>query len=77
MTITQEQIAEVVERLRHGDEFERVMSAEKAADMLEQLATERNTCPFGDDCDLTVAWMAGRSKGFEDAMRERAGETGT
>ena len=29
------------------------------------------TCPLGEDCDLTVAWMAGR-KDAEDALARRA-----
>jgi hypothetical protein len=31
------------------------------------------TCPLGEDCDLTVAWMAGR-KDAEEALARRAVE---
>jgi len=27
------------------------------------------TCPLGEDCDLTVAWMAGRGDAEEDLAR--------
>lgn len=34
------------------------------------------TCPLGDDCDLTVAWMAGsmegRRKGWNEAIEAAA-----
>jgi hypothetical protein len=26
----------------------------------------RKTCPLGDDCDLTVAWMAGRESAKDE-----------
>jgi hypothetical protein len=32
--------------------------------------TDQKTCPLGDDCDLTVAWMAGQAEA-RDSFRAR------
>jgi hypothetical protein len=34
----------------------------------------RTTCPLGDDCDLTVAWMAGRESA-KDELEAKQQET--
>ena len=33
----------------------------------------RRVCPFGDDCDLTVAWVAGQEEA-RDSFRQRLEE---
>jgi hypothetical protein len=40
----------------------------RAADLAADPPRDHRTCPLGEDCDLTVAWMAGAA----DAKRETA-----
>lgn len=74
---TPEEVAALVKRLRDTPNWKREgfrhwkdnISAYdrapfEAADMLEALS--RRDCPLGEDCDLTVAWMAGASRARDE-----------
>jgi hypothetical protein len=37
---------------------------------IPKTATAARTCPLGDDCDLTVAWMAGAKQAKDEAAAD-------
>ena len=75
-----ERAAQMAERSDIWTDTERLMPATGMADLiwgahseilgwraLNKLRQDSKTCPLGEDCDLTVAWMAGRESAKDEA----------
>jgi hypothetical protein len=76
-----ERAAQLAERSDIWTDTERLMPATGVADLiweahseilgwraLNKLRQDSRTCPLGEDCDLTVAWMAGRESAKDEAQ---------
>jgi len=76
-----ERAAEMAERSDMWTDTERLMPATGVADLIWEAHSEilgwralneerkaSRTCPLGEDCDLTVAWMAGRESAKDEAQ---------
>jgi len=74
-----ERAARMAERSDIWTDTERLMPATGVADLiweahseilgwraLNKLRQDSKTCPLGEDCDLTVAWMAGRESAKDE-----------
>ena len=74
-----ERAAQMAERSDIWTDTERLMPAAGIADLiweahseilgwraLNRLRQDSRTCPLGEDCDLTVAWMAGRESAKDE-----------
>jgi hypothetical protein len=74
-----ERAAQMAERSDIWTGTERLMPATGVADLiweahseilgwraLNKLRQDSRTCPLGEDCDLTVAWMAGRESAKDE-----------
>ena len=74
-----ERAAQMAERSDMWTDTERLMPATGVADLiweahseilgwraLNKLRQDSKTCPLGEDCDLTVAWMAGRESAKDE-----------
>jgi hypothetical protein len=74
-----ERAAQMAERSDIWTDTERLMPATGVADLiweahseilgwraLNKLRQDSRTCPLGEDCDLTVAWMAGRESAKDE-----------
>lgn len=51
-------------------------TAEDMIDRIEELEAKlvtKKTCPLGKDCDLTIAWMAGRESAKDECKAKIAG----
>jgi hypothetical protein len=75
-----ERAAQMAERSDIWTDTERLMPATGVADLIWEAHSEilgwralneerkaSRTCPLGEDCDLTVAWMAGRESAKDEA----------
>ena len=75
-----ERAAQMAERSDMWTDTERLMPATGVADLIWEAHSEilgwralneerkaSRTCPLGEDCDLTVAWMAGRESAKDEA----------
>jgi hypothetical protein len=76
-----ERAAQMAERSDIWTDTERLMPATGVADLIWEAHSEilgwralneerkaNRTCPLGEDCDLTVAWMAGRESAKDEAQ---------
>ena len=76
-----ERAAQMADRSHIWTDTERLMPAMGVADLiweahseilgwraLNKLRQDSRTCPLGEDCDLTVAWMAGRESAKDEAQ---------
>jgi len=74
-----ERAAQMAERSDMWTDTERLMPATGVADLiweahseilgwraLNKLRQDSRACPLGEDCDLTVAWMAGRESAKDE-----------